>query len=655
MNLLRILLWVLVAVAPACGQPTPGANNGSGTGRLVQRLLIEFDQRLVLPTSVLTFRLKGSDRMVPRAAQFTAEGSSQGADVMFEVIVTAPPEGFERTDGDQGDVLVKVPVDEGFWNQISPAPTALFSGAIRLELVDEIGVLAEASLEGMTLDFNADATPTLQPVTSGDFYSNEHIPVTGQNFLRPEEGNTWAVATGQFTYEDTALGARMIAGERTRIRWTGSRTNAEFHIDPGVFGIRPGRFEGSLAFVNELRNGQPFNGNTQPAHVMTLGQPFLAALDPPAGSRGQRIRFQGRGFVPQADDDAYVMFFRFDGIFTYDEGGELDLTGENALERPPDRVVSDDTAEMAVWYEIIDGRLYGLGASAGRFVGTITPIFQDRIGVFEGFPFEADPSFIVTPTKQVVFIKYLPGFSKGLEKYGLQNVEFEIRQRILQVTNRDYARLNVEFMDAPPTDFLEFATIEIGGPDPTGGGKFGYDNTCNVTAQKCKDTSNLFLGDYLGGINVNSADEYNTPFGGVFIESFDFFSPTLNPDNQDASTEFDRVLKPFMPALGGIAVKGTEFPNGKRDEAIREAIDVVGAVIGNTCTHEVGHSLGLAFFPQDLIRPGESFHNKIPGELYIMDSGSERPFSERGEIGGIGPARFNDRNMDYLLDILPLP
>ena len=620
----------------------------------MQRLLVEFDQRIVFPTSVLTFRLKGSDRMVPRAAQVFIEGRNAGVDFTFDTILT-PTEGFERTQGDQGDVLVKVSVDGGLWGQVSPAPTTTFDGAIRIELVDEIGVLAQGALEGMTLDFRTDATPQVAPVQSGDFYANEHIVVSGENFLRPDEGETWAIVDGTFTYADTNLGERTIAGERTLIRWTGSRTSAEFHIDPGVYGIRPGRFEGSLRFENSLRNGQPHPGNAQNAHVLTLGQPFLASLDPPAGSRGQRIRFQGRGFVPQDEFDSYVMFFRFDGTFTFDSGGELDLTGDNALERPPDNVVSDSTAEMAVWYEIVDGNLIGLGAESGSFVGTITPIFQDTIGVFEGVPYEGDPAFVVLPSKQMVHIKYLPGFSKGLEKYGLQNVEFEIRRRISEVSNRDYERLNVEFVDTPPDDFLEYATIEIGGPDPTGGGKFGYDNTCNVTSQRCKDTNNLFLGDYLGGINVNSADEYNTPFGGVFIESFDFFSPTVNPDNADASPEFDRVFGPFMPALGGTPVRGTEYPDGPRAAAIDEAIWVFGSVIGNTCTHEIGHSLGLAFFPQDLIRPGEAFHNKIPGDLYIMDPGSERPFEERGEIRGIGPARFNDRNMDYLLDILPRP
>lgn len=647
-----VLVCLLLGGAGAgCGNRQPIPIDATDT-RIVQRLLVEFDQFVVFPTSVFQLRMKGSDRMVPRAVQVRLDGTVDGVPLTFESLV-APTTGFRRTNGDQGDVIIELPVDEGLWAEVLPAPTALFDGSIEVEMVDEIGVLARGGLEGMRLEFRSDATPNVGVVPSGDFYANEHLPVTGDNFLRPEEGTTWAVVTGTFTYADTSLGTRQIAGERVALRWTGSRRAAEFHVDPGVFGVRAGQFDGSLSFANELRNGTVFPGNNQGAHLLSIGEGFLAALDPPAGSRGQRITFQGRGFVPQAEDDAYVMFFRFDGEFTYADGSVLDLTGENVLERPADAVVSDDTAEMAVWYEIIEGRLHGLGASAGTFTGTITPVFQDRIGVFDGVPFQGE--FTVLPTKQMVYLKYLPGFSKGLEKYGLQNVEFEIRQRILEVTNRDYAELNVDFVDTPPTEYLEFATIEIGGPDPTGGGKFGYDNTCNVTEQKCKDTNNLYLADYLGGVNVNSADEYNTPFGGVFIESFDFFSKELNPDNADASTEFDRVFGPFMPSLGGTPVRGTEYPGGERSAQIDEAIWVFGSVIGNTCTHEIGHSLGLAFYPQDLIRPGESFHNKIPGELFIMDPGSERPFEERGEIGNTGPARFNDRNMDYLLEILPRP
>jgi len=218
----------------------------------------------------------------------------------------------------------------------------------------------------------------------------------------------------------------------------------------------------------------------------------------------------------------------------------------------------------------------------------------------------------------------------------------------------------VEFRETKPTDFVDFATIEIGGPDPSGGGKFGYDNTCNNSLRRCKDTDNLFLGDYLGGINAASANEFETPYGGVFIESFDYFSKILTPSNQDASDSFDDILKPFMPALGGDPVRGTEWPDGPRSEQIAQAIHMVGSVIGNTIAHEVGHSLGLAFFVLDRCTnpdncaPGP-LHNTVDRENAMMDSGGDRPFEERAELDGLGPARFVEQNRNYLLDILPVP
>lgn len=656
---LTLGLIFILGFGAACGPQQTDDDDGE-SGRVPQDLVSELDQKLIFPTSVLTFRMKPTERLVPRAAEVIFQGTTDdGREIDWTTTVQPPPEGFPRVRGDQGDVLVKLPVDEGFWDIVSPGFEATYQGSIAINLVDEIGVLGEGRpLEGLSLTLKEDATPTVQLVPGAGEnqpnYPNETVEVSGGQFLRPEEGTTWAVVNGTFTYEDEALGERQINGERVPILWTGHRTEGNFHIDPAVFGVRPGQFSGSLSFENELSDGQLFTGGTQDSYQTVLGHSYLARLDPPAGSRGQRITFTGRGFVDQADDGSYGMYYEFDGTFTYDEGGELDLQGTKALVRPPDRVLDDERAEMAVWYEIDEGRLTGLGAEPGVFDGTITPVLFDRFGQEEFRGIEFQGTFGVNPTRQMVHLKYLPGFSKGLEKYGLQNVELEIRQRILEVTNRDYEGVNVEFVESPPEDFLEYATIEIGGPDPTGGGKFGYDNTCNVQAEKCKDTNNLFLGDYLGGVNANSADEFNTPFGGVFIESFDYFSPTLNPEGaDDGSPEFDRILGPFMRELGGTPVRGSEYPDGERVAQIEEAVHMVGSVIGNTCTHEVGHSLGLAFFPQDLIRPGEAFHNKIPCEDCIMDPGSERPFVERGEINGVGPAVFNDRNLGYLQDILP--
>ena len=73
-----------------------------------------------------------------------------------------------------------------------------------------------------------------------------------------------------------------------------------------------------------------------------------------------------------------------------------------------------------------------------------------------------------------------------------------------------------------------------------------------------------------------------------------------------------------------------------------------GTLIGNTMTHEVGHSLGLA----NPGSPNGSYHSngKLPGRL--MNAGSLRSFPERAEIGGGRPAVFCESEYAYLRGIL---
>lgn len=627
------------------------ASDADGTGpeqqnRTIVPLVVNFDQTTVVPTSVLAFELGSTERVVAERAEVQFVGRDGTG---REIDVVAFVDGTDRI-GDQGNIVVNVPVDAQLWATIDPRPNAFFEGSIEVRLLDEIGVFAEGT-RSSELEFKSEVVPGIDQIPNGIYFVNQDVSVTGENFLRDSEGATYAVVNGTITYEDETP-PREIANERVRMPFDGARGNGIFPIDPSVFGIAPATFSGDVSFVNELRNGQTFMGNRQSDVQFKIEQTFLSNIDPAAGSRGQRINFRGRGFVPNEEgENFYGMLFRFEGELTFDSGGTLDLTGENAIERSPDAVTSDDVALLSVWYDIEDGELTGLGAEPGVFDGEITPIVFDRFSEAEGV--SVPVSFRILPTRQVVHLKYLPAFYKGLEDYGLQNVERDIRQRILEVVRRDYQGINVTFQEDVPTEFIDFATIEIGGPDPSGGDKFGYDNTCNPETETCKDTDNLFLADYLGGVNANSAEEFNTPYGGIFIESFDYFSPTLNPGVPDTSPEFDRIIGAFMPALGGEPVRGTEWPGGARDEQIAEAIKMVGSVIGNTISHEIGHSLGLAFYPADRIRPGEAFHNRIPGDNYIMDPGGARPFEERAELG-LGPAAFNERNREYLLEILPI-
>jgi hypothetical protein len=258
-------------------------------------------------------------------------------------------------------------------------------------------------------------------------------------------------------------------------------------------------------------------------------------------------------------------------------------------------------------------------------------------------------TFIVGAQKQVVYMKYLPGFTDALRDFGLRNVESHIRDRILEVVNRDYKTdqpdgINIEWRTSRPTDFLEYSVIEIGGEDPNNVGLIGLDNTMS---QGGKDIDNLYFDDVVGGLNADAREEGHYAFGGVFVSSYLAFSPKAPEPMGIASPTFDEVFGPFMPAQGGTPVEAGEYPGGGRADEIGAAIHAMGSMIGNTISHEIGHTLGLAAGPKDL------FHNLVPADNQIMDAGFHRDFEERAEQKGRGPARFTDENWDYLKRILP--
>jgi hypothetical protein len=285
---------------------------------------------------------------------------------------------------------------------------------------------------------------------------------------------------------------------------------------------------------------------------------------------------------------------------------------------------------------------------AGTLEVSATPVVYYGADSQVGFPLE-NMTFIVGPQKQVVYLKYLPGFTDALREFGLRNVESLIRDRILEVCDRDYMTdqpdgINVEWRTSRPDDFLEYSVIEIGGEDPNDVGLIGLDNTMS---QGGKDIDNLYFDDVVGGLNADAREEGHYAFGGVFVSSYLAFSPKAPEPMGIASPVFDEVFGPFMPLQGGTPVEAGEYPGGARSDKIGRAIHALGSMIGNTITHEIGHTLGLAYGPKDL------FHNLDPADNQIMDAGFHRDFEERAEQNGRGPARFTDENWDYLKQILP--
>jgi hypothetical protein len=217
--------------------------------------------------------------------------------------------------------------------------------------------------------------------------------------------------------------------------------------------------------------------------------------------------------------------------------------------------------------------------------------------------------------------------------------------------------VNIEFRTEPPTDFAVYEHVELVGVDPNDMGLFGYDNSPG------KDSGNLRLYDRLGGVNAQTQQDGFPGFGGVFVRSLIGFSPhpgTLARSVAGADPVFDQLFDPFRPDRGGAPVSaadlaselpalvdGAACPARDRAQQLPCAIFVLGNLIGGTVAHEVGHSLGLANPYQD------GFHDPGDAPNRLMDAGEARPFLERAQLMGQGPAVFCDGEYSYLRRILP--
>ncbi len=607
-------------------------------------LVLRMDQDVVVPTSKIRIELGGTDRVQADAAEVSIAG---------EIGERAVAETFELTtvrDGEVGNLYLVLDAQALLWPRLEPGADARFRGSLEVQMRDALGIPTRGVIEDVSWHFLRELSPVIHFESPSQLFSNTAIDVEGEGVLRPEEGETVAVAdTGRF-YADRGHEIDL-TGEVFPVEWKGDRQRGDLRMDPAVLGVHPGELEATLRFENRFDDGTTLASPVDPVEVAAeFPTAFIANVSPRKASRGQTVELDGRGFVPRDNEAGYGMLLQFEGTLTPADPALEPRTfaGESAQTRVPYQVVDDEQLLQDIWYDVIERRLEGLGAMPGTFDGSITPVLYDQYGEVEGIAWQGE--FEVLPTRQMVYLKYLPAFSVALDRYGLVNVEREIRSRILDVVNRDYEGINLEFVEEPPEDFAKFATVELGGPDPTGGYAFGFDNTYN---EQAKDTGNLHIDDYLGGINPETGEEFNNPYGGVFVESFARFSPTLYPEMGHASENFDAVFGPFMPELGGERIRATEWPDGDRTEAIAEVIRVFANVIGNTVSHELGHALGLAHFEGDWDSPGHIYHN-TGGSGGIMDPGAERSFEQRAELDGEEASGFNARNRAYLESILPV-
>ncbi|MCA9522252.1 MAG: hypothetical protein KC609_14830 [Myxococcales bacterium] len=492
------------------------------------------------------------------------------------------------------------------------------------------------------LSFGVGLAPSITSLGESVVYLGDEIVVSGAGFLDPAEGTSELFFDG--VVELTATSTQVPVTKTRAPLDVRSRTEARLRIGPELLGVLPGTFRGGIFVRNVALDGSVTTSESLSIESIVLKATRIDGLTPSSVSRGQRLTIFGRGFLPIDAQLQTSTLFQLEGTLHTREG-VVDFTGQQSLLLVPTAVGDNTRLEYVLRVRRnADGIIEGLGARWGRFSGTIAPLVLYGNVAFWGSDLKVELQ--IAPPKQVVHLRYLPGFSEALDQFGLRAAERAVKDRVLEVVRRDYQGVNIRFDETAPLDFAEYSTVEIGGVDPNHANLFGIDNTCR--GEDCKDVGNLFLDDVIGGLNATSQQQGYYPYGGIFVASFLQFSATLASEtNPLASARFDEIFSFAVPVLGGTAVTEDELTGGPRAALVAEAVRVLGNLIGNTITHEVGHSLGLAALDG-------AFHNDGDNPGWIMDAGVFRPFDERAEIDGAPTPVFAPYNRSYLEFVLPL-
>ncbi len=502
-------------------------------------------------------------------------------------------------------------------------------------------------------------TPTARAGGSKLVYLNSRVPVVGNDFLLGGlEGSSQAALKGCFM-PDGVTGSCAAKGRPVDVKLPmkpeleGRRNRAYFEFSPRIGGLRTGTIKATL-MVRNVHGGSKVTVSAPVQISGYLDESGVLGVSPASVSLGQYLQIDGVGFVGGKEGTTAVTFNGTlrDAGAKYGKSVTFDLvtaqlTGYRA------RYVLEEGLGLG---KVID--LRGRTVS-GSLLGTWTPTVYWQTGSFRG---RTSPliNLEVGGVKQVVWLRFTDGWSASLRRFGLAAADLKVRARISHVLARDYKGINIEFRTSEPTDFKLYSRVDIGGKDPNGLGLMGYDNTPG------KDMDNKRLYDWVGGVNAATQQDGYPGYGGVFLESLLGFS--MDPPqgilrSPLRSPLFDQIFDAFRKERGGRELSAAEAASaralqsgagcpatGGRGQMVECAIFVLGNVIGTTVAHELGHSLGLS----DPAGPATQYHNPGDGPNRLMDEGAHRPFAERAEIQGQGPAVFCKDEFVYLQKILPL-
>lgn len=502
----------------------------------------------------------------------------------------------------------------------------------------------ESDPHDLTLHLVTSLPVDLVEVPTGEVHRNDVGVVVGAGVIGPTEGTLVARFVGTFTLDAGGSAPVDVSLDVTPLE-RGDRERGVLILSTDIGGLMPGTFDGTVQLASTLRSGERSESSAL-STSLHFNPPDLYGLEPPDAAVGQILIVRGAGFLGGSARPDETTLIRLEGEFTPAGGGAAEpFAAQELVPRWVSGAEVQLTLEPVVSGDRVVAELFG--HTSGTFVGLATPIAIKGVEELEGVPVPF--GFALGALRQVVYVHFLPGFYASLSRFGLAQaapeIELAVRARIEEI----FTGWSVDIRLDEPEDFSRtaYSVLEIGGPDPNGVGLFGYDNTPG------KDVGNLRLFDAIGGANAETQMDGSRGYGGVFVESFLYWSehPELPGERPfgapDPAPLFDEVFDPVRAEPASRAEAMGEG-DATRVTAVARAIAALASIIGETASHEIGHSLGMA----QPYGPPTTYHNDFDGDGCLMDIGGDRPLGERMGEGALLPTHFCYDHPDYLFEIL---
>jgi hypothetical protein len=550
--------------------------------------------------------------------------------------------------GGQGFMELASPVSDGeelvYYLPIAPV-VALMPGAAVYQLQLHHGALVSAPV-AVTWHVAHALEASLHEMPSGSFHRDESVLIGGDGLLDAGEGANLLEVTGSFVRD--ADDAVVVVDTQLFVDLVDplDRTRGHIRLSTAIGGLSPGRFTGSVRVLTNAATGTVSASAPFGVDWIFL-TPVIYEVAGSSAALGQYVSILGGGFLG-GQGSSELTILSLEGTVTV-EGGAPSSFGPTSVYA---EWVSDSEVKLPLEPAVQNSELVSalFGARRFTFDGAVTPIVSAG-GVEEVVGNAISTQIHVTGARQVVVVRFLSTFEDSLHRFGLGIVAEAVREATLARINAIWGGYAVSVHQSAPADAIPsaVATLEIGGPDPNGIGLFGYDNTPG------KDVGNIRLSDSIGGSNAEVQEDGAPGYGGVFIESYLWWSshPGLALDRPAGAPPADPLFDQLFDAVRSSPATLNEFQglgDPTRVILVQRAVHALGSVIGETAAHELGHSFGLA----QPYGSKTAYHSKVPGPGCLMDGGAERPLAERASQPGANPIVFCADEPSYLEGVLPL-